>query len=727
MKTQARTVEIERAGVAETQAFQIKASAQAFRILSDGLYSDKILAIVRELSSNAYDAHVAANTQSRPFTVHLPNSLEPWFNMRDYGTGLSHEDVMHLYSTYFDSSKTDTNDATGMLGLGSKSPFSYTESFTVTSFFNGEQRTYLVDIGEEGVPQISLVAGFPIDTDQHNGLEIQFAVTSTDFRDFEEKAKQVYKRYNPLPEVVGVPNFELEPVEYLFEGEGWRLFKSNKSDHYAQCLVIQGTVAYPVDLNAMRNIDRESYDMLFGLNLEMDFAIGELDVAANRETLSYDERTIANLVARADKAKKEIGQQLSEKFEACETMWAARLMWTEVFGAEYDYQHPLKKLVKSLNLEIKWRDQEITQDVQVQMDDDLSMHGFNIKSSRRSRYGKRVRGRRYTKDSSYNSVTLLASTNVHLFVDDLGGAKGAASRVHRYVEDLDDSKVEVYLIQYESYSAYQAVVDSLGGAPIRNVSELDKPTRKSVSKAADGSRGNGYIFKMPAAKYNHSPGDFWTATIVDFKAGGYYLPVNRGKAHHGNGVFEGKMFEIMTIAKDLGIFDHEATPVYGIPKSAVVKLRGGWHNLFAYITAEIAKMVAANNMDESIAKTNAYQKFHNSVQRASRVEETISKLAAAVTNKSGLISKLSSLFEDHKTINNHNSLRQIARELAFTINLQEVEVVDLVDLFKQILADYPMLYWPLDQYNVPSIEDLQNLVNYVNMVDNAAEIVLDSE
>ena len=69
--------------VGEVGEFRIRNSAKAFKILSDGLYANKIRAIIRELSCNAVDSHVAAGKADVPFSVHLPNQLEPWFSIRD--------------------------------------------------------------------------------------------------------------------------------------------------------------------------------------------------------------------------------------------------------------------------------------------------------------------------------------------------------------------------------------------------------------------------------------------------------------------------------------------------------------------------------------------------------------------------------------------------------------------------------------------------------------------
>ena len=136
------------------ESFKIKASAKAFRILSDNLYSDKITAIIRELSCNAADSHIVANKKDLPLDIHLPNKFEPYFSVRDYGTGMSEETIMSLYTSYFDSDKVDSNDITGALGLGSKSPFAYTDSFNVESVFNKKRKLYSAYINDQGFPCI---------------------------------------------------------------------------------------------------------------------------------------------------------------------------------------------------------------------------------------------------------------------------------------------------------------------------------------------------------------------------------------------------------------------------------------------------------------------------------------------------------------------------------------------------------------------------------------------
>ena len=93
----------------KTSGFKIQASAKAFEILSSNIYTNKVRAVIREYNCNAYDAHVDAGTE-RTWDVHLPTMLESYFSVRDYGTGLSDQQVREIFTTYFHSTKTNSND-----------------------------------------------------------------------------------------------------------------------------------------------------------------------------------------------------------------------------------------------------------------------------------------------------------------------------------------------------------------------------------------------------------------------------------------------------------------------------------------------------------------------------------------------------------------------------------------------------------------------------------------
>lgn len=141
-------------GVTAKGKFGISRRSQAhiMTILRDTLYSDKILAVLREYSSNAWDAHKMVGKGDLPIQVTLPDNDNPSLVIRDFGPGMSPREVFHIYTQYGESTKRDTDDAVGMMGIGSKSAFAYSDSFTVTSWNGGMRRVYIavLDASNEG-------------------------------------------------------------------------------------------------------------------------------------------------------------------------------------------------------------------------------------------------------------------------------------------------------------------------------------------------------------------------------------------------------------------------------------------------------------------------------------------------------------------------------------------------------------------------------------------------
>ena len=138
----------------ETSQAQITMTPEMFSLLSSGVYTFKERAVIRELSCNAVDAQKEAGKENIPFHVHLPTRFEPYFEVRDFGTGLTHDKVMSLYLNYGASTKNDSNDYIGAMGIGSKSPFAIAQSFTVSSYVDGVVNKYSVYL-ENGIPQVT--------------------------------------------------------------------------------------------------------------------------------------------------------------------------------------------------------------------------------------------------------------------------------------------------------------------------------------------------------------------------------------------------------------------------------------------------------------------------------------------------------------------------------------------------------------------------------------------
>ena len=305
--------------VGEIGEFRIRNSAKAFSILSSGLYANKIRAVIRELSCNAVDSHAAAGKQDTPFDVHLPNTLSPHFSIRDYGTGLSHEQVTNIYTTYFESTKTASNQFIGALGLGSKSPFSYTDNFTVTAIQNGRKGIYTAFINEAGVPSIAQMMEEA--TNEPNGVEVKFAVTDRyDFDKFRQEARNVYKHFALRPVVSGNGDFGFDTPEYESRDiiPGVHSYKNQGS---RGSVAVMGNIAYPIEIPAAdQSIDKDVRNLLT-CGLEMHFTIGELDFQASREGLSYIPSTIAAIKSKLEQLNAALTVVIAREADAIENLW----------------------------------------------------------------------------------------------------------------------------------------------------------------------------------------------------------------------------------------------------------------------------------------------------------------------------------------------------------------------------------------------------------------------
>lgn len=308
---------VEMNGVSSTSQFTIRASAKAFGILSSGLYANKIRAIVRELSTNALDSHIAANCADKPFDVNLPNMMAPWFSVRDYGVGLSHDEVVNIYTSYFTSTKAESDDFVGALGLGSKSPFSYTDNFTVTAIKDGRMGLYTAYIDETGVPAIALMS--ESETDEPNGVEVKFSVSDrNDFRKFDNEASHVYRFFTVLPNFTGEEP-DVEPYKYFKENIVPGVHVRDVGGYTAENIVVMGSIPYPIDLPAgaidrdLSNIDSQS--------LVIHLPIGAVEMSASREELSYTPETIKTIKDIYQKVDAEIEKAFDEGLKDLTNQW----------------------------------------------------------------------------------------------------------------------------------------------------------------------------------------------------------------------------------------------------------------------------------------------------------------------------------------------------------------------------------------------------------------------
>lgn len=286
----------------KSKAFSITASPKVFKILSSDLYTNKIRAVVRELITNMIDAH-ALNGNHEKFIIQVPGRLDPRFVCRDFGPGMSDFDIQGddnspgLYNSYFSSSKAESNDFIGGFGLGSKSPFSYTDTFSITSYHKGEIRGYVAYMDGDG-PQIKPTFVKEMGPDDKTGIEIVVPVEEKDFRNFAYEVSYIMRPFKDLAIINGLDR----EIDYFpdfddYYGVNPERYWPDRDGLYA----IYGGIVYPID-GVIR--DRNWLSIRNEVNY-IKFPMGSLDIAPSREALSLDDRTRKNIIERV--------KELSEK------------------------------------------------------------------------------------------------------------------------------------------------------------------------------------------------------------------------------------------------------------------------------------------------------------------------------------------------------------------------------------------------------------------------------
>jgi hypothetical protein len=310
-------------GVGGTSAVNIANTPHMFTVLSSGLYSDKIAAVLREPGCNAMDAHIMTDQADRPFQVKLPSALDRTFYVKDWGPGLDDREFRELYTTYGWSNKQQRNDATGAFGLGSKSPFAYTtqnsedsDGYTVETVKNGSRRIYTCYIGDNGTPQVTLLHESAADADWPHGLKVTFPVQSGDIEEFHQKARQVFQWFTVKPEVLGLHSPLVTPT-FKLSGAFFGMGRYEATDSAA---VVMGNVRYPLRVERLKGLT--PLETTVARMVTLFLPLGSVMMTPSREELEYTEATRTTVQKWVGRAATEIANKIREAVQTpAETQW----------------------------------------------------------------------------------------------------------------------------------------------------------------------------------------------------------------------------------------------------------------------------------------------------------------------------------------------------------------------------------------------------------------------
>ena len=259
-----------------TTDFTINTDPSMFQILTTKVYNNPHLAVIREWSTNACDACIEHGMPVK-FDVHLPNREEPYFSVRDYGPGLSNKDMTTLFTTLGASTKRDSDNLNGTLGIGRMAGLAVSDSFIVHSIHQNYKTIYAVAL-KDGIPTINKMGSFP--SEEPTGLLLQVAVEESKFNNYRVKAEQVYKYFDHKPEL-NDPTVVLQTPTPIVETDKYIM---DERANYNKVLMCQ--VLYDIPSNISDDFAMEYQGVIFKAQP------GEVTFNPGRESLNLDTKTL---------------------------------------------------------------------------------------------------------------------------------------------------------------------------------------------------------------------------------------------------------------------------------------------------------------------------------------------------------------------------------------------------------------------------------------------------
>lgn len=313
-------------------------------------------AAVGSIQRNVVNKHLAP--LATPVEIHLPDAYEPWLEIKDWGMGLSLEKIIGepipaeegqvliegnipvkedeipegkgviaepgwyqgqlvfrspdnneiirtggLYTTMFESTKGDSNDQIGAFGLGSKSPFAISDSFTVEARYDGELYNFLMYLNEKRIPCVELTSKDletrdpkPEATEDYNGLTVRVPVRQSQYAKFADQLSDLCRVLLPheYPVVKNDSYFDgFTPIDRSNRIDNTYIQQAKRQSHASTHYAVMGGVAYPIELGQINDEIRallERFPSTYTF-----FPLGSLNVPPSREDLSYDQFTRACL------------------------------------------------------------------------------------------------------------------------------------------------------------------------------------------------------------------------------------------------------------------------------------------------------------------------------------------------------------------------------------------------------------------------------------------------
>lgn len=341
MEISGSTATVERSSKFTEKTFSIGNPVVIMKIMRSKLYSNPIKVLIQEYLCNARDANREAGGMNKTIEVSVPTKFNQSFEVRDYGIGISPERMENVFIRYGESTKRGNNSQTGGFGIGAKSGWSYSDSFSITTVTEEDgchvKRFYsaIIDETENGA---LIKIGDDLIVDEPTGTRIIVPIKEKDIPLFLNYTKQTVCFWEDNVVILGSDQtckYDYSVIKY--RGYLWALRPKSDVGIYGEfshrngCLAIVDGIQYDIKADAISDCPEMSKESLlkdvFSNRFLLFFKTGDLNISANREELFYDDKTKNAIISRLKLIEKEFLNVVSKKMNSVTNYTALVVEW----------------------------------------------------------------------------------------------------------------------------------------------------------------------------------------------------------------------------------------------------------------------------------------------------------------------------------------------------------------------------------------------------------------
>lgn len=709
---------------AKEESFSVGNVGVILKILREKMYESPIKAVVREYATNARDANREAGRGDVPIEFILPNYYDNELIIKDSGLGISPDRMFEIFIKYGNSTKRESNEFVGGFGIGSKVGFSYADQFTIITttceIFNGKQvnvkRKYIAYIDETEAGKMRLIS--TEETSEDTGTAIVIPVKKDLWHDFDDAVISQTFFWNPRPILKGRPENNIPKYpsfgKKFMEGNNWELYFKDWHDTQGSRIILDGT-PYPVNVYDIIKNDYTDDDNwcknLLNQGVALYFNTGDLTVAANRDSLHYDDKTKKCIYNKLLSIKSEITNDISSYLEKCTTYMEALSFYKE-FVRKFTLSSYCFKFVPI------WQGIEVT--------DKIPLKTRKLEVKKICKNNNRL--------YSDNMSVLPLNAGYVYVLNSLN-----KNNLKQYADALlKDGITAVYILSAtDEFSLNEALDDfkTTSGFDINLIDTIDISTVKPIKPAKKASKTvDAFIFDENYYSYGSKSNSYIKPTQIDEKHGeGYYIVVEGHISHlylDNDCKEQIKNTQLKTIYDFLSTEGELDLDIFIIRKKSLNKLGKNWKPLKKKVE-DYYKSIIPNNDTSYIPSLEESSRFIFS-NKFSAIQEP-NLLKKYISNKnSTVLEYIKESNEIKNLLEKISSLKQISNILKIETQ-QSNKKSKLEELFEKFEKLYP-LYRMLDSWdsyvytyrndnnNYPSKEEYyKHIANYINLVDDAQE------